>query len=64
MADQMPFPEIPPGLIKRLEEAFPDRVPRNGNERTFYQAQGAQQVLDLLRKHYAKQQERGHVRTA
>jgi hypothetical protein len=61
MANSKPFPEVPLGLLKRLEEAFPDRVPRDGTERDLYRAQGAQEVLDLLRSQYTKQQERLYV---
>lgn len=62
MAKQMPFPEIPPGLMKRLEEAFPDTMPRTEETQFgFGKLAGRQEVLDLLRRHYEKQQERIHV---
>jgi hypothetical protein len=63
MANQMPFPEIPPGLLIRLEKAFPDEVPRSGDAADWHRAQGQQMVMDLLRKHYEKQQERIHVQS-
>lgn len=65
MANKTPFPEIPPGLMKRLEEAFPDFMPR-AEETTFQYGKraGHQEVIDLLRRHYEKQQERIHVHSA
>lgn len=65
MANQMPFPEVSPGLLKRLEDAFRDRVPRDElSQFGFGKLAGQQEVLDLLRKHHDKQQERRHVRTS
>ena len=68
MSKSKPFPEIPPGLMKRLEEAFPDRVLRGSDSSApedWYRQQGTQHVMDLLRKQYEKQQERQvHVPTA
>lgn len=62
MAKLMPFPEVPPGLLKRLEEAFPDRIPRNEvSQYEFGKLAGRQEVIDLLRMNYEKQQECTHV---
>lgn len=59
----MAFPEVPKELLDRLEANFPDQAPRrsDGGLFAFGEASGAQQVLDLLRRHYKKQQEASHV---
>lgn len=64
MAQSKPFPEIPPGLLQRLEEAFPDQVLRDpdATPEKWYRQQGQQQVMDLLRTKFTKQ-ERIHVLT-
>jgi hypothetical protein len=51
------FPVVPDDLLKALEEAFPDKAPRN---RTMTQVDlgiciGEQRVMDLIRRAHAQQ---------
>lgn len=62
MANQRPFPEIPPGLMKRLEKQFKDRMPRNElSQFELGKLAGHQELMDLLRRNFEKQQEPSHV---
>jgi hypothetical protein len=57
------FPEIPRGLIDALEKQFPDKALRHddGGLFSFGALAGEQRVMDLLRRHFLKQQETAHV---
>lgn len=58
----MKFPEIPAGLISELDRRFPDRCPRSDpGAFGLGKAAGQQEVLDLLRTQFAKQQDPRHV---
>lgn len=55
----MKFPEVPHGLITQLEKQFPDKCPRSDlGAFGFGQRAGQQEVIDLIRHHYERQQER------
>lgn len=51
------FPAVPELLLKALEEAFPDKAPRNPNltPGEVGQLAGEQKVLDFLRQRFSKQ---------
>jgi hypothetical protein len=52
------FPEVPLGLLRFLEQSFPDKSPRtDGSLFSFGQRAGEQAVLDLLRHQYTKQEQ-------
>lgn len=56
------FPEIPQGLIDRLVQTFPDQCPRSDpGAFGLGKLVGAQEVIDLLKMQYQKQQEARHV---
>lgn len=59
----MSFPEIPSGLISILEKLYPDKAPRqpDGGLFAFGKKAGEQEVIDLLRHHFNRQQEPAHV---
>ncbi len=58
----MTFPEVPKGLLDRLTDMFPDKAPREDvGSFAFGVNAGQQNVLDILRHHYNKQQETEHV---
>lgn len=58
----MKFPEVPKVLLDALEQAYPDKAPREDvGSFTFGVKAGQQDVLDHLRHHYKKQQETEHV---
>lgn len=55
----MKFPEVPHGLIKQLEQQFPDKSPRSDpGAFGLGVLAGQQRVIDLIRHHYERQQER------
>lgn len=57
-----PFPEIPSGLLSELERLFPDKSPRSDvGAFSFGKVAGQQEVLDLLRDKFHRQQEARHV---
>ncbi len=50
------FPSIPPALIERLLELFPNRVPvMSDTDREVWAKVGEQRVLSKLRSEYARQ---------
>ena len=58
----MKLPEIPKGLLDALAKAFPDEAPRNDlGAFEFGRRAGPQEVLDVLRQSFKKQQETTHV---
>lgn len=59
METEIPFPQIPAGLISALDKLFPDQAPRSdpGGLFEFGRLAGQQEVIDLLRRHQHKQQE-------
>lgn len=60
----MKYPEVPHGLIKQLEQQFPDKSPRSDPGAFGLGVLAGQQiVIDLIRHHYERQQERTHVHT-
>lgn len=61
----MLFPEIPKVLLDVLESRYPDKAPRHDDGGLFAlgKAAGRQEVLDLLRHHFNRQQEVRHVPT-
>ena len=60
----MKFPEIPHGLITTLDKQFADRCPREDpGAFGLGRLAGQQEVIDVLRHHYERQQERTHVHT-
>lgn len=62
MANQRPFPEIPTGLMKHLEKQFRDRMPRQEcSAFELGKVAGQQELMDLLRLNFEKQQEPSHV---
>ena len=58
----MTFPEVPKGLLDKLAELYPDKAPREDvGSFEFGVKAGQQDVLDILRHYYNKQQETEHV---
>jgi hypothetical protein len=58
----MKFPEVPKVLLDKLEDMFPDKALREDvGSFSFGVNAGQQNVLDILRHHYNKQQETKHV---
>ena len=56
MAKRDQFPEVPPGLLKRLQETFPDRLPPNPvSAERIAELVGQQQVIRLLTRHFNEQ---------
>lgn len=50
------FPVVPDDLLKALEKAFPDKLPRGVPDQAAVGVLvGQQKVLDLLRVHHSKQ---------
>ena len=54
------FPLIPKHLLDRLDEAFPNRLPKNrdATERDIWIAMGSVRVVDFLKDIYEQQRER------
>lgn len=58
----MRFPEVPSGLLKLLEDNFPDRLPTSDvGPFGLGKLVGQQEVIALIRHHYLKQQEATNV---
>lgn len=51
------FPVVPDELMKALEEAFPDRAPRDAKmtQVDLGVVIGQQKVMDLIRRHHKQQ---------
>jgi len=55
------LPEIPPVLMEALERVFPDKFPYHATKENFEVVRGQQDVMNLLRQNYNRQQERVYV---
>lgn len=58
MTKPAPFPPIPPALVDRLDELFPNRCAQPGmTTEVIWTEAGARKVIDKLRVELAKQQQ-------
>lgn len=58
----MKFPQVPNGLVDLLNQQFPDQCPRSDpGAFGLGELAGQQQVIDLIRHHYNRQQESNNV---